>query len=238
MTGAVYSPKQSLVHGRSVDDRSGGSQDDTPSKGPKKKPSASQSAGILIKKSRMAPKPEDPRIKELQRKFKKVVPDGEPDNGMSPFEVPPDSPFEAGKALPRRPIMEFHERDDRVSGTALMHQYLSETGPGHKGFEKLSPSERRKINKDLRAAGFDGNSRFRSMGAAMGAAARVMERHGIEMDEPVTADHFRHNPGKMAIHIAHSNAEEPMAPKRIMNSMFSAHWTEMRSGFEVIAQMS
>lgn len=125
------------------------------------------------------------------------------------------------------------------SGGALLHSYLKEEAHSkslHKG--KLDATLRRKVNKGLRRKGFDGNSRFRTVGHALGQMAGVLDAHDIEVDEPIMADRFRASTGSTAFHVAHSNPDEPMAPQRITNSMLTLQWTELRSGFEIIAYMS
>lgn len=130
-------------------------------------------------------------------------------------------------------------RENR-SGGALLHSYLSEEAHTksdlHKG--KLDPTMRRTINKALRRKGFDGNSRFRTVSHALGQIAGVFNDQGIEVDEPLTADRFRAATGSTSFHVAFSNVAEPMAPRRIQNSMIALQWTELHSGFEIIAYMS
>jgi len=129
-------------------------------------------------------------------------------------------------------------RENR-SGGALLHSYLQEYAPPstlHKG--KLNASKRKKANAALRHRGFDGNTRFRSTSQGVSEVAGVLQDYGIEVDEPVTADRFRRPTGSASFRVAHSNPEEPMAPQQITNSMIVFQWTELRSGFEILAYLS
>lgn len=133
------------------------------------------------------------------------------------------------------------QRNDRVGGLALLREWqveedLEAQKKATRG--KLTPSERRAINKDLNRRGLDGNARFRSMGQVAGEVAGVLRTHGVEVDEVITADRFRHSTGSTAFRVAHSNPDEPMAPQQITNSMVALQWTELKSGYEVIAYMS
>lgn len=128
---------------------------------------------------------------------------------------------------------------DRVSGAALMREWQEKT-EGYKESDrgKLSPSDRRSINKTLTRSGFDGNMRFRSMGKAVATAFTVLKKHGVEWDEPVTASMTHGDHGSTSIHVALSNPDTPANPKRVTNSMFYMQWTKMRTGYEVVAYMT
>jgi hypothetical protein len=125
-----------------------------------------------------------------------------------------------------------------ISGLALLRQHEDLHHQSKVSRGKLSPSDRKSVNRDLRKIGMDGNGRFRSMGQALGKAAGVLHKHGIEWDEVITADRVHGKHGSTAFTLAHSDPDEPMAPKPVTNSMFSVQWTEMRGGYEVVAYVS
>ena len=108
---------------------------------------------------------------------------------------------------------------------------------------KLDAKTRQQANRDLIKAGLDGNGRFKRIGEALNAIARVLERHGIEQDDVFSADRFRAPKGHQTFAIAFSNRDDPFSPETVDNSMLVIQWYRYdgRLGedlFEVLAYLS
>jgi hypothetical protein len=105
---------------------------------------------------------------------------------------------------------------------------------------KLDRTTQQKVNKELIKAGLDGNGRFRKIGEAIAAIAKVFGRHGLEEDDVFNADLFRGNDGRRTFGIAYSNADDPFSPEAIGNSMLVIQWHlfEETGQYEVIAYLS
>jgi hypothetical protein len=89
---------------------------------------------------------------------------------------------------------------------------------------KLERRYRECINEDLRAAGLDGNWRFRSPGYALNEIAGVLANYGIEWDEVLSAWRFRGDSGHTLIHLACSNPDDPFSPTPVENTALSFQW--------------
>lgn len=104
---------------------------------------------------------------------------------------------------------------------------------------RLDSGTRREANELLRRAGFDGNSRFRSIGQALNKAFSALAQVGIEQDETLSAHLFRDPSGSRALDIAFTNKEDPFSPEPITNSVLHFAWTELRDEvYEVVAYLS
>ena len=97
-----------------------------------------------------------------------------------------------------------------------------------------------KVNQDLTKAGLDGNGRFRRIGEAIGAIAKVLGRHGLEEDDVFNVDLFRGNDGRRTFAIAYSNPDDPFSPESVGNSMLVIQWHrfEETDQLEVISYLS
>jgi hypothetical protein len=102
----------------------------------------------------------------------------------------------------------------------------------------LDASTRRKANAALIRKGFDGNSRFRSMSQALSEAMGVLSDFGIEADEVLSAWTYKPKTGTNSINLAFSNPEDSFSPVQISNSTLYISWTELETGYEVIAYLS
>ena len=97
--------------------------------------------------------------------------------------------------------------------------------------QRLDNKLRRPIANAFKAAGLDGNGRFRK--------AQEGYSKAIEMDEIVSSHHFNQDSGNFTIRLAYSNPEDSFSPIPISNSMLALSFHKMETGlFEVLAYLS
>jgi hypothetical protein len=103
---------------------------------------------------------------------------------------------------------------------------------------KLEEPLRKKVNQDLRRAGFDGNGRFSSVGQAINKMTAIIEKHGLELDEVTSAWNFNKDEGSRTLRLA-KQTEDAFSPIPIKNSqvVFQWHTLENRK-LEVIVYLS
>lgn len=95
---------------------------------------------------------------------------------------------------------------------------------------------RQLINDRLLAAGFDGNKKFRSPGAAVAKAAEVLAMSGIEWGQVIS---LRAPSGRDNFDLAVTNYDDPFSPTEIPDSALSFHWHTFDTGrVEAIARVS
>lgn len=103
---------------------------------------------------------------------------------------------------------------------------------------KLDRGLQQKVNKDLTKAGLDGNGRFKRIGEALNAIAKVLEKHGLQQDDVFSADLFRGSKGNRTFAIAFST-DDPFSPETIENSLLVVQWYELQPGMlEVLSYLS
>ncbi len=91
------------------------------------------------------------------------------------------------------------------------------------GSVQLDKVEKDKVNAEFRKRGFDGNLRFKSVGAALAAAQTILHGFGFEFDE-VTSGHLFNKPdGTRSIDIAKSG-EDAFSPVSVNNSSLFFQW--------------
>jgi hypothetical protein len=104
---------------------------------------------------------------------------------------------------------------------------------------KLDRGTQQKVNKDLIKAGLDGNGRFKRIGEALNAIAKVLDKHGLQQDDVFSADLFRDNKGQRTFAIAYSNPDDPFSPETVDNSLLVVQWYELQPGMlEVVSYLS
>lgn len=105
---------------------------------------------------------------------------------------------------------------------------------------KLPPAVKTKINALLRQVGMDGNGRFKRVGDALNDIGTVLSEKGIEWDDTLNSHLFMADSGRVNLHLALSNAEEPMRPTSLDNTVLAFHWTLMEGSglFEILAYVS
>ena len=103
---------------------------------------------------------------------------------------------------------------------------------------RIMPGERQAANKELVKAGFGGQGRWQSPGAAASAAFEVLNQYRIEPDEVFTAARYgkQREKGTSNIPLARST-DDPFAPIPITNTGLAFSWTRLETGFEVIAYL-
>ena len=139
--------------------------------------------------------------------------------------------FVPGGALRAEPV---DAPPARSAPTPLPHWKVSRNPSS-----KLDKQDRAMINESLIRRGFDGNGRFRSIGAALSAAADVLSDYGLEPDEVFSAWRFDRPSGNEQIHVAHSNPDDPFSPVPVENSVLAFSWYQHGEGkWEALAYMS
>jgi hypothetical protein len=103
---------------------------------------------------------------------------------------------------------------------------------------KLSPDERRSINADLAAAGFDGAVRFRSIDSALDRIGRIMDKHGVGWGDPDVPVEWHDVQGSAGVYLIRKDTADSADPEVLANSMAFVQWVEMTDGLEVIAHLS
>jgi len=104
---------------------------------------------------------------------------------------------------------------------------------------RIDRGMRTKANAALRAAGFDGNGRFRSNSLALSKAWKVLEQWGIQPGEAVQAWTFRDPAGHVSIRLEFMNPDDAFSPVDLSNSMLSWQWHTHDNGqVEVVAYLS
>lgn len=105
--------------------------------------------------------------------------------------------------------------------------------------KKISRQEKDRVNKALRKAGFDGNSRFRSVGAGLSAASKVLEQFGFEPDEIFSGYPYNMDQGSKSINLARSNPDDPFSPVSITNLDLRLSWTKLDNNrYELIGYLT
>ncbi len=122
-----------------------------------------------------------------------------------------------------------------------MHQLHEEVGQlveATKLDPKVRPSERRKINASLTAAGFGGKARFRSVGEALNVADGVLMKAGLEWGQVNSAHLFSGDKGHRSIVLARKNQADAFSPVEITNTALGFQWTKLDGErYEVIAYL-
>lgn len=101
----------------------------------------------------------------------------------------------------------------------------------------LDHDERTRINEDLIRAGFDGNGRFGTIGMGLSKIQGVLDHHGIEVDQILSAYEFSGDSGHSSIHLAFS--DEKLGPVSIDNAKAVVSWHRLVGDrFEMICYVS
>jgi hypothetical protein len=106
-------------------------------------------------------------------------------------------------------------------------------------WNQLPKTVRTSLNAMLEKAGFDGNGRFISIGAALNRVMGVLAAQKIELSEPTTAHSFSGPKGSRTLYIEFHNNDDPFSPIPIGNSSLSFSWYELAKNgpYEVIAYL-
>jgi hypothetical protein len=107
-------------------------------------------------------------------------------------------------------------------------------GPDH-----LDSARRSKVNHELVRAGFDGNGRFRSMGAAMNGMHAVLDKAGLELADIPSAHYFMRDQATVNFRLAFSNPQDPFSPTEIENTTLHISYTKLSEDkYEVVSYLS
>ena len=156
-----------------------------------------------------------------------LPPEGEPE------EDPRVSELRKRFGTVDKPKKRKAKKNSLVSSRFPSKGVLSEGATG-----KLSPDERRKINADLTAAGFDGTSRFRNIDSALDRIGRIMDKHGVDWGEPDVPVEWKDVQGSAGVYLVRKGTADDADPVVLANSMAFVQWVEMTDGLEVIAHLS
>lgn len=108
-----------------------------------------------------------------------------------------------------------------------------------KAKDKLDPSTRSKINRELNRAGLDGNRPFDKAQQGYSEAVEVLRTFGIELDDYINSMLFTRTEGRTTMRLAFSNSEDSFSPIPILNTMLVFAFYQKESGrFEVTAYVS
>jgi len=104
---------------------------------------------------------------------------------------------------------------------------------------KMDPVRREHANKALRDAGFDGNGRFESIGAAVNAMWGALGPHGLEIVSVPSADRFRGDSGTARLDLGWRDPDDPFNERRISNAVLHVSWTLLAPDrYELIVYVS
>ena len=101
---------------------------------------------------------------------------------------------------------------------------------------KLDKKIRERGNKELKAAGFDGNGRFPSVSKALSGIASAIKKAGLDFSDLISADLFLGKQGHRAFDITQQQNSLNIP---VSNSQLAIDWTELEPGkFEIVAYLS
>lgn len=100
----------------------------------------------------------------------------------------------------------------------------------------LDSKDRSQINAALLRAGMGGGRKFRSPGDALGIIAEQLGDFGVEFSSPVMKSDVAAESGRLTIDLSKSSPDK-FSPSAIRNTSLAFHWTDLGSGFEVVAYL-
>lgn len=133
----------------------------------------------------------------------------------------------------------FNRFSDQVNRVA--QQWLQRNAAA-----KLPPAIKTQFAMRAKHVGLDGNGRFRSIGMSLNALAKIMEDFvvkgetmSLELEDIMSADHFRGESGHRTFRLAFSNPADSFSPIPIGNSSLVFTWTLLSPDkYEVVAYLS
>lgn len=103
---------------------------------------------------------------------------------------------------------------------------------------KMTNPEKSEINADLRAAGFDGNGRFRTVGHAHSAAGKVLEKNGYEFADMLDSYRVKDDAKALSLDIRKSDPEDSFSPVDVANTALHFSYTKLDDDrVEVVAYL-
>lgn len=114
------------------------------------------------------------------------------------------------------------------------------------GAARLAPAIKNQFATRAKKVGLDGNGRFESIGKALNFVSKIMEdfvvkgeKVSLQLEDVMSADHFREDSGHRSFRLAYSNPEDSFSPVSISNSMLVFTWTLLEPDrYEVVAYLS
>lgn len=111
--------------------------------------------------------------------------------------------------------------------------------------EVLIPrGEIKAINAALRAAGFEGQGRWRTVGHAHADAGHVLEKFGYQFSDVLTGWDVRGDQGRLTLGISESDPEDPFYAMPVDNAAMFFLYTDLNAGirgerasYEVVAYL-
>jgi len=112
--------------------------------------------------------------------------------------------------------------------------------------DRLPSSIKNQFATRAKRVGLDGNARFNSIGNALGYVSKIMEdfvvkgeKVSLQVDDVLSADHFRGDSGHRSFRLAYSSPDDSFSPIPINNSMLVFTWTLMEPNrYEVVTYLS